>query len=68
MLHISMHDAGYAVNASSRPKTSIATNVAVAQSCALMCASYAKVLSNGVLTIVLLSGYYAGNAHGDRMV
>ena len=57
MLHVSMHGAGKASNASSRPKTSIAANVAVAQSCAPMCAFYAKVLGEGVLTRAMLSEY-----------
>ena len=68
MLHVSIHGAGNASNASRRPKTSIAANVAVAQSCAAMCASYAKVLGNGVLTRAMLSENYAGNAHGYRIV
>jgi len=68
MLHVSMHDVGYTASTSSRPKTSIAANVAVAQSCAPACASCAKVLGNGVLTRAMLSEYYAGNAHGYRML
>jgi len=68
MLHVSMHGAGNVSNASNRPKTSIAANVAVAQSCAPMCASYAKVLGNGVLTRAMLSENYAGIAHGYRIV
>jgi len=33
-----------------------------------MCAFYAKVLGEGVLTRAMLSEYYAGNAHSDRMM
>ena len=57
-----------ASNASNTPRTSINANVAVAQSCAPMCAFYAKVLGGGVLTGAMLSEYYAGNAHSDRMI
>jgi len=68
MLHVSMHGADNASNASNRPKTSIDANVAVAQSYAPMFVSYAKVLGNGVLRRAMLSGYYGGSAHGYRML
>ena len=68
MLHVSKHDVEYTASTFSCPKTSIATNVAVAQPCAPMCASYAKVLGNGVLTRAMLSQYYAGIAHDGRMM
>ena len=33
-----------------------------------MCAFYAKVLGEGVLTRAMLFEYYAGNSYGDRIV
>jgi len=68
MLYVSVHDAGHVSSTSNRPKTSVAANVVVAQSCAPMCASYAKVLGNVVLTRAMLSEYCTGNAYGKCMV